>query len=827
MPTPDISKLPVTYSDVAYNKRDLILYAIGIGENDLKFTYELNKDFAAFPTFPIHLPFRTSSNVTNFLERGGHAIPGIKLDLSKVVDGERYIEILNPLPLEGKFRFRTKITGVFDTGKATVVQSEATMIDANSKEYAKVLSSTFYRDAGGFGGEKPPKPSLDSIPPPRPADNSLSLPTLKQQAVIYRLSGDYNPLHIDPTFANQVGFPTPILHGPASYGIAARAILKLWGENDPSRFKSFRARFISPVLPGETLRVDSWLVRDEFGCQTISFTVTVVERNIQAIGGGVAKQHPIPIESGDRNGHSLHISAVKVPALRNLATSTASILAILVLKTLDPQVVGIRLTSSRSLTPNGTPHNGGSNSPHRCLSIHTALSYSAACSDIYTNALITGLISLMRARCAMMDSVGVTAPDWIKRQVRTVVGLVCSLLRNQKPGDSDGTSKPGAGRLDAHCNPTNTVLSLGASDVDALPNALEAGQWLDDEFVMLVGNATPLSAQGLSGLACAKRSNCSCIVAMVREYSIPNDSLIGKTIIVTGGNFGLGRSATESFALAGAKVIIASRSLERATSARNEIMAVVSRKNANGMVEVMTVDISSMKSVKAFAASFLARDEQLDILVCNAGLIAKDDTKTSEGFELHFALAQGHFLLTLLLLPALKKASNARVVTLSSAGHVSAIAGIDYEKVHGDKVLTKQSTKEVVLSYGVSKLANIYYSRWTAQQLKGTRITSYSLHPGAVSTGIWKFVPSALRWMIKYVTLTEEQGARTILYCAVDEKAGKETGLYYEDCAVKRTSLIGSDDKKAVELVETSGKWLNVDVYSYFKGEVGKSDGYL
>ncbi|TPX30248.1 hypothetical protein SmJEL517_g06150 [Synchytrium microbalum] len=302
---------------------------------------------------------------------------------------------------------------------------------------------------------------------------------------------------------------------------------------------------------------------------------------------------------------------------------------------------------------------------------------------------------------------------------------------------------------------------------------------------------------------------------MVRAYSIGKDSLVGKTIIVTGGNFGLGRSAVESFAVAGAKVIIASRSLERATAAKDEIMAIVSHTNGNGTVEVMTVDISNMESVKEFASAFLARDEKLDILVNNAGLVSKTNTKTSEGFELHFALAQGHFLLTLLLLPALKKAPNARVVTISSVGHENA-TGIPYEKLFGDKVPKTQSTTEAFGSYCVSKLANIYYSRWIGQQIKGSGITTYALHPGAVATGIWKEVPSVLRWMIKLFMLTEEQGARTILYCAVDEKAGKETGLYYEDCSIKATSALGSDDTKAVELVETSGKWLNIDVKSYF-----------
>ncbi|TPX30247.1 hypothetical protein SmJEL517_g06151 [Synchytrium microbalum] len=303
---------------------------------------------------------------------------------------------------------------------------------------------------------------------------------------------------------------------------------------------------------------------------------------------------------------------------------------------------------------------------------------------------------------------------------------------------------------------------------------------------------------------------------MLREYTIPKDALVGKTIIVTGGDAGLGRSSVQSFALAGAKVIIATQSLDRATSTKNEIMTIVAQKNAKGTVEAIAVDISSMKAVQVFAAKFLGRGEKLDILVNNAGVISRSNTKTAECFEVHFALAQGHFLLTLLLLPALKKARNARILTISSVAH-SAISGIPYDNIYGGKVPNKQSISGAVKSYGVSKLADVYYSRWTAQQLKTTGITTYCIHPGAVSTGIWKIVPIAVRWIIKHVTIPVEEGARTYLYCAVDPEAGKESGLYYYDCAVKRPSEVGADDKKAAELVATSGKWLNIDVHSYFK----------
>lgn len=153
----------------------------------------------AFPTYPIVLPFRgTSFDVIDFIgssKAGNSRIPGVNLDPAKVLDGERFLEIINPIPVEGEFTIVSKVTGVYDVGKAAIVETTQTFEDASGKPYVRIVSSAFYRDAGGFGGPRPPKPSLDATKPNRPADKTITFKTSPTQAHVYRLSGDYNPLH--------------------------------------------------------------------------------------------------------------------------------------------------------------------------------------------------------------------------------------------------------------------------------------------------------------------------------------------------------------------------------------------------------------------------------------------------------------------------------------------------------------------------------------------------------------------------------------------------------------------------------------------------------
>ncbi|KXS18725.1 MaoC-like dehydratase [Gonapodya prolifera JEL478] len=293
MPPVDTSKLPVTDIPVKYNKRDLILYAVGIGCDEMRFIYENDSDFTAFPTYPIVLPFRgTSFDVVDFFMSQLHLavpIPGVDLDPTKVLDGERSIEFYEAIPLEADLVIRSRISNVYDVGKAAILENETQLVDPESgKTFVKMVGQAFFRDAGGFGGARPPKQNADATVPKRNPDKTITFKTNWNQAHIYRLSGDYNPLHVDPGFSSMVGFKKPILHGLCSWGIAARAVLKAFGDNDPANFVSYRGRFTAPVLPGETLQTEMWLLRTEGDKQTVSFQTKIVERNIFAIGGGIA-----------------------------------------------------------------------------------------------------------------------------------------------------------------------------------------------------------------------------------------------------------------------------------------------------------------------------------------------------------------------------------------------------------------------------------------------------------------------------------------------------------------------------------------------------------
>jgi acyl dehydratase len=247
---------------VMYNRRDLILYALGVGipETDLKYLYELHPSFSALPFYPLVLPFKgTSSDIVNFAaSQTNSSTPGIPpFDLNKLVHGEQSLELLRPIPVEGEFVFQNVVTGIYDKGSGFVIEKAGIMIDQSGKEYVKLSSQSFVRGYGGWGGPKGPK-SPSYAPPKRAPDIIISFKTSAAQAQVYRLSGDYNPLHIDPSIGKKVGFPGPILHGLCSFGISAQLMLKAVGSNEPSLFKKITARFASPVFLGETLEVHSW-----------------------------------------------------------------------------------------------------------------------------------------------------------------------------------------------------------------------------------------------------------------------------------------------------------------------------------------------------------------------------------------------------------------------------------------------------------------------------------------------------------------------------------------------------------------------------------------
>ncbi|KKY21258.1 putative peroxisomal dehydratase [Diplodia seriata] len=250
--------------EVAWLKRDLLLFAnsIGVNVDELHFLYELHPSFAAFPTYPLILPFKhTDQEVIDFLARSSAIpIPGVpKFDQKRGVDGERKIEVLKPLPVtsEGRtFEIRQKVLGVYDKGKpGTVIETETLLVEKKTGDvYSRVIGSGFMVGQGG--------PKTVNYPPPegKKPDATFVQKTTAETAHLYRLNGDYNPLHATPEPGQQMGFGGVIMHGLYSWNSTAHGVLKRFGGADPNNIKEFAARFASPVRPGDTLVTDMWRV---------------------------------------------------------------------------------------------------------------------------------------------------------------------------------------------------------------------------------------------------------------------------------------------------------------------------------------------------------------------------------------------------------------------------------------------------------------------------------------------------------------------------------------------------------------------------------------
>jgi len=263
-----------------YTKRDTMLYALGLGfgseptnEGELNYVYE--EKLLAVPTMAVVL------GSPGFWLRD----PETGVDWKRVLHGEQWLEIMQPIPAEGAVIGRTKVTDILDKGpdKGAIIYSSREIVDkASGEPLARVSMSTFCRGDGGFGGKPGPAPSPHPIPETAP-DLTCDLSTQPQAALIYRLSGDYNPLHADPKVAQAAGFPRPILHGLATYGCAARAVLKACCDYDPSRLRSLSVRFSAPVFPGESLRIEMW--RETGG---VAFRARVNERDSIVMTNGFA-----------------------------------------------------------------------------------------------------------------------------------------------------------------------------------------------------------------------------------------------------------------------------------------------------------------------------------------------------------------------------------------------------------------------------------------------------------------------------------------------------------------------------------------------------------
>ncbi|MFG1641439.1 MaoC/PaaZ C-terminal domain-containing protein [Amycolatopsis sp. NPDC049252] len=234
----------------AWTSSDVLLYhlALGAGPEELRYTYE--RDLVVVPTFAT-----VAANLRVF-EPPALSFPGVEIDLAKVLHGKQEITLHGPIPVEGEAVARSRVADVFDKGKAAVIVQEVDVTSADGRPLWTARSSIFARDEGGFGGSRGPSDRIEW--PTRDPDFVLDTPTLPQQALLYRLCGDRNPLHADPAFASAAGFPRPILHGLCTYGVVARVLINEFLDGDPSRVRSFATKFAGVVFPGETLRTRIW-----------------------------------------------------------------------------------------------------------------------------------------------------------------------------------------------------------------------------------------------------------------------------------------------------------------------------------------------------------------------------------------------------------------------------------------------------------------------------------------------------------------------------------------------------------------------------------------
>lgn len=274
-------------------------------------------------------------------------------------------------------------------------------------------------------------------------------------------------------------------------------------------------------------------------------------------------------------------------------------------------------------------------------------------------------------------------------------------------------------------------------------------------------------------------------------------NLDGRVYLVTGGNTGIGRATVAGLASRGARVHLACRSAGKGQAAAAAITAAT----GNPAVGVLPLDLARLDSVRGCAAAFRELGQPLHGLINNAGLPGRRGRTTADGFELAFGVDHlGHFALTTALLDCLTASAPARVVTVSSDSHYQA-RGIDFDAV-------RQPGRSItgMPEYAVAKLCNVLFSQELARRLAGSGVTSYVLHPGVVASDIWRRVPWPVRPLLTRRMLTTEQGARTSLFCATDERVAAASGRYYEDCQERQPSPVATAEL-AAELWRRSEAW--------------------
>ena len=261
--------------DFSWTDSDVLLYHLAIGATDLSYTLE-GPGLQVLPSFGV------VASTFHLTDPPPLDLPGCEISLAQVVHGSQSIDVAGPLPTSGSATVTTRISEIWDKGRAAVIWQEGVATDPAGQQLWTTRSSIFVRGEGGWGGDRGSATPVE--PPDRAPDADTTYDVLPQQALLYRLCGDRNPLHADPDFAQAAGFPAPILHGLCSYGIALRTLTDTLLGGDATHVRGFGVRFAGVVFPGETIRVRGWR---ENGRIVASATVAGGERDGAPVLGDV------------------------------------------------------------------------------------------------------------------------------------------------------------------------------------------------------------------------------------------------------------------------------------------------------------------------------------------------------------------------------------------------------------------------------------------------------------------------------------------------------------------------------------------------------------
>ena len=271
--------------------------------------------------------------------------------------------------------------------------------------------------------------------------------------------------------------------------------------------------------------------------------------------------------------------------------------------------------------------------------------------------------------------------------------------------------------------------------------------------------------------------------------------MTGKTVLITGGGAGIGASAATRLAEMGAQVVVGCRDIEKGRR-------YFANHSPAENIDILPLELGSFSSIRTFSAQVLGRYPRIDVLINNAGLLPVEYSFTEDGYESAFGVNfLGHFLLTQLLLDRLIASAPARIIHVSSAVHTRATP--EMEAFFSP---TKEQERKFrwMKHYSQSKLANILYSNWLAEQLYGTGVTSNALHPGMVNTEIIRGFPRWMEWGWKWMSKTPQQGAQTSVYLASNEDIGEQSGLYFVNCKPAKTARFAEDSSLALALCQRS-----------------------